>query len=56
MFIAPAVGRWLWKRYRANAAQKQGLPRAATRPNRVAPQAQVEAMEAEVDVPGGIRP
>lgn len=56
MFVAPAVGRWLWKKHKANAAQKQGLPREATVPNTSEPQEQVEAMEAEVDVPGGIRP
>ncbi len=56
MFIAPAVGRWLWKRYKTNAATRQGVPREATKPNPSAPQEQVEAMEREVDVPGGIRP
>ncbi len=56
MFIAPTVGRWLWKRYKSNAATRQGVPRQATKTNRSQPQQQVEAMEREVDVPGGIRP
>ncbi|MDQ3384836.1 MAG: hypothetical protein M3503_02305 [Actinomycetota bacterium] len=56
MFVAPTVGRWLWKKYKANAAQKQGLPRAATIPATSRPQDQIEAMEDAVDVPGGIRP
>ncbi len=56
MFIAPAVGRWLWKRYRSNAATRQGIPREATIPATSRPQEQVEAMERDVDVPGGIRP
>ncbi len=56
MFVAPAVGRWLWKKYKAKGARKQGLPAAATAPNTSQPQEQIEAMEAQVDVPGGIRP
>lgn len=60
MLFAPAIGRWLWRKYKGNAAQRraqdQGLPRDATRPNTSRPQEQVEAMEDEVDFPGGIRP
>ena len=56
MFIAPAVGRWLWKRYRTNAAERQGVPREATIPATSRPQDQIKAMEDQVDVPGGIRP
>jgi hypothetical protein len=56
MFVAPAVGRFLWKKYKANDARKQGLPAAAATPNLTQPQEQIEAMEAQVDVPGGIRP
>ena len=56
LFVAPAVGRFLWKKYKANDARKQGLPAAAATPNLTQPQEQIEAMEAQVDVPGGIRP
>lgn len=56
MFIAPPIGRWLWKRFKTRSARRQGLPATAATPNPSAPQKQVEAMEREVDVPGGIRP
>jgi hypothetical protein len=57
LFVAPAVGRWLWKKYRTGApARRSGLPAAASRPDLSQPQRQVEAMEQAVDVPGGIRP
>lgn len=56
MFFAPAIGRWLWKKYRTRSARRSGLPATATRPNTDQPQEQVEAMERAVDVPGGIRP
>lgn len=56
MLFAPTLGRWLWKRYKANTAQKQGLPRKATIPATSRPQDQIGAMEGAVDVPGGIRP
>ena len=57
MFIAPAAGRWLWKRYRSGAAARRaGVPVEASRPNLSQPQEQIQAMEQAVDVPGGIRP
>ena len=57
MLVAPAAGRWLWKKYRSGAtARRAGVPDAASRPNLSQPQEQIEAMERAVDVPGGIRP
>ena len=57
MLIAPAAGRWLWKRYRSGAeARRAGVPVEASRPNLSQPQEQIQAMEQAVDVPGGIRP
>lgn len=57
MLVAPAVGRWLWKRYRTGAAARRaGLPAEASRPNLSQPQEQIEAMNRAADVPGGIRP
>lgn len=56
MFVAPALGRWLWKRYKSRTVRRQGLPGEVAEPNTTAPQEQIRAMEDEVDVPGGIRP
>ena len=41
MLVAPTVGRWLWKKYRANAGRRSALPAAAMRPNTSTPQEQI---------------
>lgn len=56
LFIAPAIGRWMWRRYKTSSARKHGIPRAASIPATSRPQDQIKAMEGAVDVPGGIRP
>jgi hypothetical protein len=55
LLLGPIAARYLWNRRKRRGGGDR-LPAAAVEPNLDAPQAQTEAMERAVDVPGGVRP
>lgn len=53
LLLGPALVGYLWRRRSSDDGR---LPAAAVEPDLDHPEHQTEAMEAAVDVPGGVRP